>query len=141
MKTVTTILLLLTMSIYTIAAEVSDEFLDRIATIESGVDDSAINKSECAHGRYQIRAGYLADANRILGSCYDLWDMHDPVIARIVVTAYLKHYGLAYERRTGQPVTAEVLARIHNGGPRGAEKNATLPYLAKFVGVAMEGTK
>lgn len=136
MKTLT--ILLLTMSIYTIAANVSTEFLDVLATVESGKDDTVVNEAEDAHGRYQIRAGYLADANEVLGTRYTLEDMHDPAKAEQVVRAYLLRYGQAYERRTGHRATAAVLARIHNGGPKGAEKNATVPYLAKFVGVAEE---
>lgn len=72
------LLLLLAMSIYSISAEVSTDFLSRLATIESGRDDLAVNSAEDAHGRYQIRAGYLADANESLGTSYTLQDMHDP---------------------------------------------------------------
>lgn len=120
------------MSLYTIAAEVSHPFLISIATVESGIDDTAVNASEGAHGRYQIRQCYLDDANQRLGSSYTLEDMHDPFKAEIVVRAYLMRYGESYERRTGQPATDEVLARIHNGGPLGAEKDCTLPYLEKY---------
>ena len=128
-----TILLLLAMSIYSIAAEVSSDFLYRLATVESRRDDLAVNERENAHGRYQIRAGYLADANESLGTSYTLQDMHDPDKAERVVRAYLLRYGQAYERRTGLPATAVVLARIHNGGPRGAEKAATLDYGQTFL--------
>ena len=138
MKTTITILIATAVSIQSLAAEISPAFLDRLAAVESGVDDHALNQSEGAHGRYQIRACYLADANRFLGACYDLWDMHDPVIARLVVTAYLTHYGLAMERETGREATEEDLARIHNGGPRGWEKQSTWAYWCRFVGAGAE---
>lgn len=127
---------LCTMSIYTIAATVSEDFLARLAAVESGGSDAAINFEEGAYGRYQVRAPYLADANAALGTSYTLSEMHDPRKAAAVVRAYLLRYGQAYERRTGLAATAVVLARIHNGGPRGAEKTATLDYAEKFKEVA-----
>ena len=107
--------------------------LIRLAQIESGRDDSAINQTEDAHGRYQIRAAYLADANEALGTSYTLADCHDPRIAEAVVRAYLLRYGCAWERRTGRTATPVVLARIHNGGPRGPEKAATADYGEAFL--------
>ena len=127
-----TIIVILAMSIQSIAATVSPEFLADLARVESGYDDAAYNPNEGAYGRYQIRAAYLADANEVLGTSYTLYDMHDPDKAATVVRAYLTRYGDAYERRTGQPATPEVLARIHNGGPRGAEKESTKAYWEKF---------
>lgn len=123
---------LCTMSIYTIAATVSEDFLARLAAVESGGSDAAINFEEGAHGRYQIREGYLKDANEALGTSYTLADMHDPAKATAVVRAYLLRYGASYERRTGLAATDETLTRIHNGGPRGAEKDATLGYASRF---------
>ena len=120
------------MSQIVIASNISTAFLNAIAGIESQGDDAAVNAAEGAHGRYQIRAPYLDDANAILGTAYSLDDMHNADTAERVVRAYLTYYGDAYERRTGQAATPEVLARIHNGGPRGAERDATLPYLEKF---------
>ena len=120
------------MSIYSISAEVSSDFLYRLATIESGRDDLAVNSAEDAHGRYQIRQAYLDDANESLGTSFTLQDMHDPDKAEKVVRAYLLRYGQAYERRTGLAATAVILARIHNGGPRGAEKESTKSYGEKF---------
>ena len=119
-------------SLFTIAAEVSASFLDRLAQVESGGNDSALNVSEDAHGRYQIRAQYLQDANEVLGTDYSLADCHNPEIAERVVRAYLMRYGSAYEQRTGNKATPEILARIHNGGPRGYERDCTISYAEKF---------
>ena len=115
----------------------ADEFLAALAAVESGGDDAAVNEREDAHGRYQIRAAYLADANEYAGTSYTLADCHDPAIARAVVTAYLTRYGNA-PARTGRLVTARDLARIHNGGPRGWQKAATLGYADRFE-AALEG--
>lgn len=132
MKTILAILIA-TMSTYTIAANVSTKFLDRLALVESWRDDSAINQKEDAHGRYQIRQCYLDDANESLGTSYTLADCHDPRIAEAVVRAYLLRYGSAFEKRTGRTATPVDLARIHNGGPRGAEKAATADYGTAFL--------
>ena len=102
------------------------DFLDALAAVETNGDDSAVNAREDAHGAFQIRAAYLADANRILGSSYTLADMHDRAKAERVVLAYLRHYGT--ERGVSSLYD---LARIHNGGPKGAEKRATLDYGAR----------
>lgn len=112
-------------------------FLDRLAMVESGGDDSAVNAAEDAHGRWQVRAGYLADGNAEAGTSYGLDEMHDPAKAERIVRAYLSRYGRAFAARAGRAPTAEEYARIHNGGPRGAESPRTLAYAAAFA--ATEG--
>lgn len=118
----------------------ADEFLAALAAVESGGDDNAVNARENAHGRYQIRAAYLADANEYAGTSYTLADCHDPAIARAVVEAYLTRYGNALAR-TGRLVTARDLARIHNGGPNGWQKAATLGYAERFERALEGGAK
>ena len=109
-------------------------FLDRLAMVESGGDDAATNAAEGAVGRYQIRPAYLADANEAAGTSYTLAEMREPGKAEAVVRAYLGRYGAAFAARAGRAPTEEELARIHNGGPRGAERAATLAYAAAFAG-------
>ena len=116
------------------AADLIDaDFLSALSDIESGGDYTAWNRREDAHGLYQIRPSYLADANALLGRKMTIWQMHDPGDAAAAVRAYLAHYGDAYAKRTGKPVTREVLARIHHGGPRGAEREETADYGERFV--------
>lgn len=112
-------------------------FLDRLAMVESGGDDSATNAAEEAVGRFQIRPAYLADANEAAGTSYALAEMHDPQKAETIVRAYLGRYGRAFAARAGRAPTEVELARIHNGGPRGAESPRTLAYAAAFA--ATEG--
>lgn len=114
-------------------ATVDKDFLERLAELESGGDDSATNAADGAVGRYQIRAGYLADGNAAAGTSYTLEEMRDPDKAARIVGAYLGRYGAAFARRAGRPATVEELARIHNGGPRGAERSATAAYGAAFA--------
>jgi hypothetical protein len=113
--------------------EIDQTFLDALAAVETNGNDAAINFAEDAHGRYQIRAGYLADGNAALGTRYTLAEMHDPDKAARIVCAYLTRYGRAFERRTGHEATAADLARIHNGGPLGAERYATVGYSMRFL--------
>ena len=119
--------------------EIDQTFLDALAAVETNGNDAAINFAEDAHGRYQIRAGYLADGNAALGTRYTLAEMHDPDKAARIVTAYLTRYGSAWERRTGLTATDEVLARLHNGGPRGPDKSATRDYAARVLGCILDG--
>lgn len=112
-------------------------FLDRLAMVESGGDDAATNAAEGAVGRFQIRRAYLADGNAEAGTSYALDEMHDPAKAETIVRAYLSRYGRAFAARAGRAPTAEELARIHNGGPRGAESPRTLAYARAFA--ATEG--
>ena len=60
----------------------------------------------------------------------------DLAFARRVAEAYLKRYA----PRAWASGDVETLARVHNGGPAGARKAATLPYAAK-VRAAMEGKR
>ena len=111
-------------------------FLDRLALVESGGDDGALGPCGGV-GRYQIREDYLADGNAAAGTSYTLEEMHEPDKAATIVRAYLGRYGRAFAARAGREPTAEELARIHNGGPRGAESPRTLAYARAFA--ATEG--
>ena len=102
-----------------------DQLLAAIATVESGNDSNAVGDGGKAIGVYQIHKVYWQDAvefDKTLGGSYQ--DCYDPDYARRVVLAYLKRYAPA-------GATQETLARIHNGGPRGYLKKATLKYWAK----------
>lgn len=78
-----------------------------------------------ALGPLQIHRRYHQDS-RVPG---DYTQVSDYDYSVRVVSAYLKKYApSAWER--GDVV---VLARIHNGGPRGAAKPATEKYAAKVV--------
>jgi len=81
-----------------------------------------------ALGPLQIHKEYFLDAaavDKTLGKDYS--KVEDLSFAKRVVTAYLKRYApTAYKTRDYQ-----TLARIHNGGPAGHKKTATLKYWAK----------
>jgi len=74
-------------------------------------------------GPLQISRAYWQDA-RVAGSYEQVTDL---AYARRVATAYLKRYAPA----AWESGDVETLARVHNGGPAGARKPATLPYADK----------
>jgi len=100
-----------------------ERLLDAIGHVESRSDPHATGDHGRAAGVYQIHRCYWEDGARILGVDWPYRDARDPQKARQVVRAYLSHYG------KGKSVID--LARIHNGGPQGHEKKATLNYARK----------
>jgi hypothetical protein len=101
-----------------------DQLLDAIAAVESGSDAQAVGDKGRALGCYQIHRRYWQDGTRILGVDWSYDQARNPAKARQVVRAYLLHYG------RGRSLIEK--ARIHNGGPRGYRKKATLKYARKI---------
>jgi len=107
---------------------VEDSFFEAIRFVES-TDGRYLGDQDGgrSHGPYQISIAYLQDANEYLGTNYVLRQViDDESIAREVMCGYWNRY-LPKDRE----VTYEILARIHNGGPKGYEKESTLPYWEK----------
>jgi hypothetical protein len=99
--------------------------LDAIRTVETGghADPAnAVGDGGKALGPYQIHYGYWLDATerdpalRALG----YQSVRDQATAERIVLAYLTRYAPSWDLRT--------CARIHNGGPKGHRKPATLGY-------------
>jgi len=100
--------------------------------IESNHNPNAIGDNGTAFGILQIREIYIKDVNRIYGTNFKVSDAYNVEKSIEITTLYLKHYGKRYEKLTGNTANMEILARIHNGGPNGFKKSATLPYLRKL---------
>ena len=81
-----------------------------------------------ALGPLQIHKVYWTDAN-IAGKYEDCADLE---YSKKVVRAYMARY--AVQRRLGRTPTAQDIARIHNGGPNGYKRKATLGYWRKVKG-------
>ena len=94
-----------------------------LIVVESSGNDLAIGDGGRAIGPLQIHRGVVLDVNRITGSNYRHSEMTNRAQARAVCEAYLRHYG--------RGKTAEQQARIWNGGPKGDQKQATVPYWRK----------
>jgi hypothetical protein len=76
-----------------------------------------------ALGPLQIHRAYWVDS-RVPGRYEDCADLNYSIR---VVSAYLKRYA----RAAWDSNSVDVLARVHNGGPQGHRKKATLRYAAK----------
>jgi len=74
-------------------------------------------------GPLQISRAYHADS-RVAGAYEQVTDL---AYARRVATAYFKRYA----PQAWAQGDIETLARVHNGGPAGTRKSATLPYADK----------
>jgi hypothetical protein len=77
---------------------------------------------------YQIRDIYIDDINRIYNLQLSYNIKYDRELSEKAMRLYWLYYGERYIKLTGKPVTYEVLARIHNGGPRGYKKHSTKKY-------------
>lgn len=147
-KVCLTLLLLVMLSPAIVSAEDyqlsvdSDELLYGVMLKENeGLDPNAVgdkNLHHKAYGLLQIRDPYLRDVNRIAGrdevrrrwgkDKLTMQDMKDQEKAKWAFHVYLSHYGDKYTEATGKTPTAEVYARIHNGGPQGWKRDNTIEY-------------
>jgi hypothetical protein len=96
-----------------------------ICQVESGGNAFGVNRREDAIGIAQIRRMYVDDCNRIVG--YKRWsytDRYCPQKSREMFDCYVRYYA--------PKGTLQDWARIHNGGPNGARKSATLGYWQKI---------
>ena len=106
-----------------------DSFFRALHIVETGGKRGAIiGDGGRALGPLQIHRAYHADAR--IGSDYSR--CADLDYSKRVVTAYLQRY--APQAWAAGDVTT--LARIHNGGPRGASKPATVAYGDKVARIA-----
>lgn len=109
------------------------KLLDAIRQVETGGHPNpseAIGDGGKALGPYQIHRIYWLDAvefDKSIGGKYT--DVKNKDYAEKVILAYWKRY--ATKRRIGREVSDEDRARIHNGGPNGFKKKATIPYWKK----------
>jgi len=104
--------------------------LDAIEKVETGGQRdpaNAVGDQGRALGPMQIHRVYWVDAvdhDPSLVSNGETYDsVRDRAYARRVVMAYWSRYAKSWD--------AQTLARIHNGGPKGHRKAATLGYWAK----------
>jgi len=106
-----------------------DSFFRALHVVEtSGKRGAILGDNGRALGPLQIHRAYHADA-RIGGDYARCADLD---YSKRVVSAYLQRYAPA-AWAAGDVTT---LARIHNGGPKGASKPATVAYGDKVVRLA-----
>lgn len=105
-------------------AELPPEFFAALNRVETGGRDGAVlGDNGRSLGPLQISRAYWQDS-RVPG---DYGSVTNRTYAEKVALAYLQRYCPAAVRAGD----AETCARIHNGGPAGAKKAATLGYWRK----------
>jgi hypothetical protein len=104
-----------------------DNLLDAMYAVESNRGKNLVGDGGKAIGPYQIWREYWQDAvefDKTIGGKYE--DCMNKAYAEKIVRAYWKRYA-------PKGATLEQLARIHNGGPKGHTRSATLKYWKKIV--------
>jgi len=121
-------LLLFTLAVITTQAAPPPSFFAALHQVETGgALGATLGDNGKALGPLQIHRAYHADS-RVGGDYARCADLE---YSKKVVNAYLKRYApAAWE--SGDVAT---LARIHNGGPKGHLKPATLKYSQKVLRV------
>lgn len=105
-----------------------DRILHAIHQVEtSGRLGPIVGDGGAALGPLQIHRGYHSDS-RVKGPYSNCSSLS---YSRTVVRAYMGRY--ATKRRLGRAPTPVDIARMHNGGPNGYKKKATLGYAKKFM--------
>jgi hypothetical protein len=107
------------------------EFFDALMHVESGGDTRAIGDDGRSRGPYQISRAYWLDGG---GSDYDrdVWDTYES-------ESVMLGYWMRYTPDALESLDYEVLARVHNGGPRGADKESTIAYWNKVRAELLAG--
>lgn len=109
------------------------KLLDAIRQVETGglpnKGQDAVGDAGKALGPYQIWKVYWKDAtefDKSIGGTYE--DVKKKEYAEKVMLAYWRRYCPNAYRDPSKLNNLEIMARIHNGGPKGYEKPATLNY-------------
>ena len=98
--------------------------LSALIQIESGGNDLAKGRHG-ELGALQIKPILVRDINRIMGTHYAHQQVTNRATATFIANAYLSHYG----KNLGD----ESLARLWQGGPRGAKKSSTRAYARRVM--------
>lgn len=129
MKKLALVVAMLALVAYTGQSQASDkrsvrEILDAICKVESnGGKVTRDGDNGNAIGPYQIWHDYWKDTG--LKGSYNQCRQKE-YAEKVVVTYWQVHCPQALER-----LDYQTLARVHNGGPMGAKRSATLPYWRK----------
>lgn len=94
----------------------------------SGKENPPDGDNGKAIGPFQIWKVYWQDSN--IGGDYQ--DVRNLETAKSCVNGYMKRYGKTHWSDSMSLADVEVCARIHNGGPSGASKPATVKYWQNF---------
>ena len=93
--------------------------LSALIQIESNGNDHAKGRHG-ELGALQIKPILVRDVNRIMGTSYTHAQVTNRAISIFIAESYLAHYG--------RNLSDESLARLWQGGPKGAKKPSTRAY-------------
>ena len=110
------------------ARETLRPFLDALAVVESNGKDSAVGDNGNALGRYQLWEVYWQDATQ---HCPDIGGRYKDVTNKVYAERCVVAYLMRYCPKAVSASDYEVMARTHNGGPKGSKRKATLGYWKK----------
>lgn len=113
-------------------------FLKALRQTETGGEPdegkNSVGDNGKALGPYQIHEVYFKDAvefdKSLAGTKYEM--VRDKAFAEKVVKAYMNRYAKDLVKN-GDTESMVLMARKHNGGPKGHRKSATLEYAKKFI--------
>jgi hypothetical protein len=105
------------------------DFINALVQVESSGRDDVVGDNGKAVGCLQLWKLYVDDVNRICKLrksklIFKYNDRYDRVKSVQMTTIYLSHY-------VGNTKDYEKMARVHNGGPNGHNKQSTLKYWIK----------
>jgi len=101
-----------------------------LIAVESGGDQNAVGDAGKAYGLLQMHSAYVQDAAEWANKDWTHEDAFDPAKAEKIFMAYMDRYARDHKRPEGMS-REEFISRIHNGGPTGYLKEATIPYWKK----------
>ncbi len=106
------------------------QLVNAMIFVESGDKGDSAHDGGKAYGILQLEPDYVKDAAKEAGQSWTHPESaKDGATSKKIMTAYMKKY--ATKKRLGGEPTAEDIARIHNGGPKGFEKESTEKYWDK----------
>ena len=93
-----------------------DQFVFALAIVESSLNPLAVGDNGNAVGYLQITPAVVEDVNTFYGTTYHMDDRYDTRKSVEICKKYLKYWGEVFEKKTGRPPSAEIYAKMWNGG-------------------------
>ena len=113
-----------------------DQLIFALAIVESSLNPLAVGDNGNAVGYLQITPAVVEDVNTFYGTTYHTDDRYDTQKSVEICKYYLKHWGGVYEKKTGNKPSAEVYAKMWNGGCYAWKK--TSPKVLKNLDIYWE---
>ena len=93
-----------------------DQLIFALAIVESSLNPLAVGDNGNAVGYLQITPAVVQDVNTFYGTTYHIDDRYDTRKSVEICKKYLKYWGEVFEKKTGHKPSAEIYAKMWNGG-------------------------